>query len=1016
MFLYQKNYIIYIQNYNLKMSQFLLKTQNQDSNKDENYLKFKSQKKNKNSKISNYANRNNSLLNVYPTENNLPYKINNTNTQTNFSSNNIHSKLKSEKLKIKTESNVKKLNKIQIESSILDNKDIRISENNINKYRIFSANILKNKKRISFLNPDNINKRETQIYLNSFVDKSIIEDKNQRIRTSKGFAKKSEVETEKILYKKNKRQLTSYKNEKQNHIKNLDLNLHKNNIRYDYISTEKNQNILSKDIYYNLIMKYKNEKKKNIQNNHINQTEKDKYFISIINNITRKVQFLNTKNDFLSNENTMNLLNKEELFLYRKLKEYLKDNFSIKKFSKSILDKKSGNKYLLPFFNEINLFKTNYEENNLNEINKNDDNFNKYEDRMNEKNNIKQKNVFEVYLNQQLKMKKPNNYINNLYLQTNDEKLQFESDKSFDKNNNLQNYYNIYNNNNINKIIILKNHDKNELIEKQQYQEYKMKIIKENEYLINNYHKKSNNSTRAFLKRKERFKYNFNNNIIPIRNNNIRKNKESEKTKEYKIFKIQNKENKNENKKENNSNKKIRLSYSEKKQILANNNEKTNKINDKFKDRKKIKEKSQGLFRNSSKKNKKENIEQNENIKINKIARLSTKNYDEKNQILKINKTSSDNEDIKNVLNKENNFFPEYSGKFFNDTNIYKSSLNDSNIIENNENELNNKEKNENKKLGIEKISNKLKSNSKTVETDKKEENNLNNITMSNNFILKETIKNEENKLIAKIEKKKNTTLKLLYSFLKSHIKNLIFEKDKIKELLNKPEFKKNFDLLKSQMNQLNELSNQNSNKIKRNHKSLTDEDIIDIIYNEFNSQNHKKVELDKPKSSYKASLHLKKRTSRKKQQTEIKRERKKEESHVNENIKKENEKLELMATEISFQNELKHHIRETNNKEFKARFQIILERIESYQKLSTSEYIETFKKNYSSLKEEMNQILRDKEKEERINNFMTHLDSERNIFEKKWNFCNDKIYVMDNKFQTSFGRYQNNNNTKNKN
>ena len=1004
------------------MSQFILKSEKQDENRGENYLKYKSQEKCKNSRINNYADRNFSILNLSPLDNNLAYKINSTNTETNYPSINIHKKLKSAKLKIKTESNIKKLNKIEIESpiiNILDNKDIKRIENNINKYRIFSANFLKNKKRISNLNSDNINKKETQIYLNTFIDKSINEDKNQRIQTSRGFVRKSEVETEKILNKKSKRQLTSNKNGKPHHIKNLDLNVHKTKYRYDYTPTEKNQNILNKDIYYNLITKYKNDKKKNIQNNNNNQTDKDKYFLSIINNITRKVQFLNNKNNFLSNENTMNLLNKEELFLYKKLKEYFKDNFTIKKFSKSILDKKNGNKYLLPFFNEINLYKSNYEENNINEINKIDDNFNEYNDRMIEQNNIKRKNILEVYLKHQLKMQKQNNQVNNLFFQSDDEKLQFESpnqrkielNKSFDNNNDLQQFYNIYNNNNNKRIVVLKNHDKNELIEKQQYQEDKMKIIKENEYLINNYYKNSNKSTRAFLKKKPRFKYNFiSNNIIPIKNTH--KIEESKKIKKHNILKKQNKE----NKKEDNSNKKIRFSYSEKKQIINNKNEETHKVNDKSQDSKRVKDKNQGLFRNDSKKSKKDNIEQNENIKINKMASLSTKNYDENNQTLKINNTSS-NEDIKNLLLKGNNFFSEYSGKFLNNSNNHK--YNDNN--DNDENELNNDEKNENKKLGIENISKKIKSNSKTVEAMKKEENNitldLNNITMSNNFILKETLKNEDNKLIMKIEKKKNTTLKLLYSFLKSHLKNLIFEKDKIKELLNKPEFKKNFDLLKLQMNQLNELSNQNSNKRKGNIKPLTDDDIIDIICNEFNNQNHKKVEIEKPKSNYKASLHLKKRSSRKKQQTEIKREEKKEEKpYININIAKENEKLEIMATEISLQNELKQHIRETYNNEFKVRFQNILEKIESYQHLSPSEYVETFKKNYISLKEEMDQILRDKDKEERINSFMTHLDSDRNIFEKKWNFCNDKIYVIDNKFQTTFGRYQNNKNQKNKN
>ena len=121
------------------------------------------------------------------------------------------------------------------------------------------------------------------------------------------------------------------------------------------------------------------------------------------------------------------------------------------------------------------------------------------------------------------------------------------------------------------------------------------------------------------------------------------------------------------------------------------------------------------------------------------------------------------------------------------------------------------------------------------------------------------------------------------------------------------------------------------------------------------------------------------------------------------------------MANEVSLSNEIKIHIKETNNNQFKNRFRNILEKIESYQKLSTDDYINSFKSNYSLLKEEMNQILQDKEREERINSFMNNLDSERNIFETKWNFCNNKISVLDNKFETSLGRYQNNKSTKNK-
>ena len=298
------------------------------------------------------------------------------------------------------------------------------------------------------------------------------------------------------------------------------------------------------------------------------------------------------------------------------------------------------------------------------------------------------------------------------------------------------------------------------------------------------------------------------------------------------------------------------------------------------------------------------------------------------------------------------------------------------------------------------------KNNSKTIEIKKKESNiinnDLNNITISNNIVLKESLRMEDNKLIAKIEKKKNKILKLLYSYIKTHLKG-IFEKNKIKELLSDSEFSKNFELLKSQMNQIKKLSNSNQNEGKHNSQLLTDDDIIEYLYDEFNIKSKKKEVIASPKSTYVASLRLKKKNKT------IKKEEKKEddEKAKNEYLEKENEKMEVMATEMHLSNELKHHIRETYNNEFKKRFQKILEKIESYQELGVAEYIETFKSNYGALKEEMAQILRDKEMEERLNIFMSNLDSERNIFETKYNFCKNKINVIDSKFQTSMGKYE---------
>ena len=414
------------------------------------------------------------------------------------------------------------------------------------------------------------------------------------------------------------------------------------------------------------------------------------------------------------------------------------------------------------------------------------------------------------------------------------------------------------------------------------------------------------------------------------------------------------------------------------------------------------------LITNNSKTKDENNAESGRNA----IARLSTKNIGENSLISKTNKVGN-NDDIKNLLNKDNNIFSDFE-RIYRKNKINNSGTKNNKNPNNDKEKVINKEENKIEKIKTQKNPEKI---SKTKDIEKKEENNLNpnlrTITISNNMILRENLKKEDTKLVVKIEKKKNKILKLLYSYLKEHLKDLI-QKDQIKLLLQNPEFKKNFDLLKSQINQINKLTNSNSPEAKKP-VSLSDDDIINILYEEVNSQSEKKVVSHTKKSSYIPLLHLKKRLSQIKENEE-KKEEKKEEPRINKNLEKENEKLELMANEISLSNELKQHIRETYNKEFRARFQVILEKVESYQELNTADYVETFKSNYYLLKEEMNQVLRDKEREERINSFMNNLDSERNIFENKWIFCSNKISVLDNKFEISLGRYQNIKNRKKKN
>ena len=94
----------------------------------------------------------------------------------------------------------------------------------------------------------------------------------------------------------------------------------------------------------------------------------------------------------------------------------------------------------------------------------------------------------------------------------------------------------------------------------------------------------------------------------------------------------------------------------------------------------------------------------------------------------------------------------------------------------------------------------------------------------------------------------------MLYSYLKAHIKDII-EKEKLKKLLENPEFRINFDLLKSQMNQIKKLTNDKSFQ-----SSLSDDDIIKMLCDEVNNDSIKRLVNSKTKSSYVPLLRLKKK------------------------------------------------------------------------------------------------------------------------------------------------------------
>ena len=951
-----------------------LKEENSKNNY-KNFLHFSSLIKNQNE--HNKYNINTSS-NIYNNTKEMPY----INTESNISNNNYCSCL--------NDCNTLFSNKDYYFLKTKKSKNRPISVG----YKIFHMNKnLKNRLYSAKVDNNNKNKKENEIYLNNYINTSSDEKIIKRIQTTKGFLRKIDFELNQLLSNKDKKKnLTIQKSH--NFEKNLDFNFHNNNYTFELIPNDmRNKNEIKTKLFFNTKNNHKN--KNNIINsfNHKNKiSEKDNNFKTIINNITRKVEFLNEKNNTLSNENTMNLLNNEEYFLYKKLNDFFNEIYSIKKFSKSIFDENNGNKYLLPLFN--NKILSNYEkkENNKNNIhiyNK----FNKYDllDEINDinfNNNSKDfnKKIIKVYSKNKLvdKTKKKlnilffpyadkylstlENYKNNNLTYDNKNRIKIEKKRKNDKTFSYKTETNIFVKNKT------KNNIKNRFNGKENsFDNYILESTKMKNFKVLTPNKKSKYENKTKIKKFKTFDINE---ITIIKN----------------IF---------NNKINNKINDVINNKNIEKKIKLINNEKYSKKENDRSRlniNKTKINKNNKGLKKDNKitlKINKEKIDDNNKDKNENNIENSPDKIEAKREEKLKIaNQKRNRNNEIKRILrlNTKSNI-----KKFDNFENKKENNKLNGNLIMKKLSLVNNDKENLNDL-----------SSSFDIEREEERLKQIKRINMSNNVILKKNIEMEEKKIITKINNKKTKTIKLLYQYIKRNIKETI-QKEYIKQLLTYQEFRQAVDLLKKQIDKSNEYSNEDSSKII---KPITDDEVVDILYREVSKdeENLKKAENNPKmrKSTYIPGSFLKSKNEEKK--IEIIEEKESEEViKMRKEREKEKEKLKIMVNEMTLSNELRFHIQETNNKEIRERFQSILSQIESYQNLSMADYVEAIRNNYLLLKEEMNKIISDKEMEDRINGFVTNLDIERNIIESKWNYLSDRLNIIDNKFHSQLGKYNKN-------
>ena len=110
-----------------------------------------------------------------------------------------------------------------------------------------------------------------------------------------------------------------------------------------------------------------------------------------------------------------------------------------------------------------------------------------------------------------------------------------------------------------------------------------------------------------------------------------------------------------------------------------------------------------------------------------------------------------------------------------------------------------------------------------------------------------------------------------------------------------------------------------------------------------------------------------------------------------------------VLLNEINLTNELKYQISVSNDKESREKFKNLLNKIEGLRSLDSNEYIKSLKRNYEMYKEEVKEIIKAKEIEERLNGFIDSLNYQRSNLKDKHKYIMSLLYIKDNRFESTF-------------
>ena len=949
--------------------------------------KIKYRKRKKSLKLyKNNFNINNNLQNNFSLRNNIMYNYNiNTLSSNSKKNNKINTILLKNKNNASIQSNFNfKKNKT---------KSMSLSNTNKNNENSFINNIQNNLISNQFFKKSEIYNKKPFSSYNSKVN--LFENINNKSNSLPPLYRKN-------LYKK----INSFNNMNKNN-----LNINKVNIIFNIENDNKNKSFITNiENYINYLLKTNknNKKKENDINNFFNYfkninkkfnipflikktiSQKDfssqisdpknnlnklisypiityKFFEQIIDTITRKIKFLNSKNKELFESDVINIIKDEYDILLKIGKKNLNKSFVSYGYEVDPLEHFYIKKFLNDYVNESNKNKNIKNENNfLITTSLNDDDFDKkiiknnssINNNINENKNNKNLNLMMKLMLNEKRLKKQclsENERNKIKFKNFSPKTINTKNNDNNSNENLQSLKTCMNSDNFrhkNKrifknTILNENFDNNKIFNKKTLTTSSLNINESIEILKHRYtnHKKENITLNS-----------LNNETIKLNNSFNEKIKNSNN--ENKTFKNNNKE----------INKNLILN------ILSQNK---SKINEKDK-----------IDKNNNINNKNNNINNNKNNNIN------NKNNDINNNNLN-DKKINENIKIDNIKNKKIN----------NEKNDINYKNNDNKENKHNNNDIINVIKNLDNKI-VEKFSKTNDENikkNKLINSKEKIENKLNE---KNNNLINDNLKDndsiQQKILLEKEEKKKENELKNLENFQKNNLIKLInqteiIKKKKIKFYNNN----KNNTIENSPNNSFSDLNLKlNKKKLfyKKKSKNNSLKNLKNINEDKNNEENNLKEinELFLKKFNFKKN-NFKKRISNRKNLDYFNGKFFKYIKNTYDLEKKKNLLLLRLNEEIN----LKIKSGEYTEKELDL-FNNFKKKIESLKNEDIQIYLLNLEEYFSNFNDQLDLIDKRNDEEKRINGFIKNLNSDLDFNKKRQKIINDKFKVVDKKILTN--------------